>query len=279
LGDWQGQLDAIKRAIELDPHNTEYLLSLGVAYNNLRRFREGIEILSRVRTLEPEDWVTRMNLVGMLMWSDRLAEAQAELQQWPDAKLETLIRASKYALLQQVEFWNRKYDAALALAPKIPDIPNRLPTVIIPVGNIQKNTDLGFIHLYRGDKASAEQAFTAARTELEGLRTSNAENADFYRDESFILAGLGQHAEAVDAARKATTLSKEDNFIFYLAQIYAYLGDADLAFETMQKLIDKPTGGGQMCAAELRRNPIWDPIRKDPRFEKAIASLDAKESK
>src|SRR5205814_5088010 len=32
LGDWQGQLDAIKRAIELDPHNTEYLLSLGAAY-------------------------------------------------------------------------------------------------------------------------------------------------------------------------------------------------------------------------------------------------------
>jgi tetratricopeptide (TPR) repeat protein len=213
------------------------------------------------------------------MWSDRLPEAHAELQQWPDAKLETLIRASKYALLQQVEVWNRKYDAALALAPKIPDIPNRLPTVIIPVGNIQKNTDLGFIHLYRGDKASAEQPFTAARSELEGLRTSNAENADFYRNESFILAGLGQHAEAVDAARKATTLSKEDNFIFYLAQIYAYLGDADLAFETMQKLIDKPTGGGQMCAAELRRNPIWDPIRKDPRFEKAIASLVAKESK
>ena len=44
---------------------------------------------------------------------------------------------------------------------------------------------------------------------------------------------------AVDAARKATTLSKEDNLIFYLAQIYAHFGDADLAFESIQKLIDK----------------------------------------
>jgi len=279
MGDWQGQLDAMKRAIELDPRNPEYLAAVGNQYNGLRRYREGIEILSRVRALEPEDWVLRLNFAGAFMWSDRLEEARAELQQWPDDKLQTLIRASKYAILQQLEVWNRNYDGALALAAKIPDIPNRLPTLIIPVGNVQKNTDLGFVHVYRGDKASAEKEFIAARTELEGLRAANADNADFYRDESFVLAGLGQHTEAVEAARKATTLSKDDNFVFYLAEIYAHFGDADLAFETMQKLIDKPDAGGFLCVAALRRDPIWDPIRKDPRFEKAIASLAAKESK
>jgi tetratricopeptide (TPR) repeat protein len=180
----------MKRAIELDPRNPEYLRDLGTQYVDLRRYREGIEILSRVLALEPEAWVTRLNLAQSLIWSDRLAEAQTELQQWPDDKLQSVIRASKYATLQQLEVWKRNYDAAVLLADKIPDIPNRLPTVIIPVGNIQKNTDLGFIHLYQGDKARAEAEFSAARTELEGLRTANAENADFYRDESFILAGL-----------------------------------------------------------------------------------------
>ena len=97
--------------------------------------------------------------------------------------------ASKYALLQQLAVWNRNYDAALSLAPKILDIPNRLPTIMIPVGNIQKNTDLAFIQSHRGDKANAEKEFIAARTELEGLRAANVENADFYRNESFILAG------------------------------------------------------------------------------------------
>jgi tetratricopeptide (TPR) repeat protein len=187
--------------------------------------------------------------------------------------------AAKYALLQQLEVWSRNYDGALALAAKIPDFPNRLPSVVVPVGNIKKNTDQGFIQLYRGDKASAEKVFNAARTELEGLRTTNVDNADFYRDESLILAGLGRHAEAVEAARKATTLSKEDNFVVALIEIYAHFDDADLAFETMQKLIDKPDGGGELCVAALRHDPIWDPIRKDPRFEKAIASLAAKESR
>ena len=136
-----------------------------------------------------------------------------------------------------------------------------------------------FLHLYRGDKASADQAFTAARNELEGFRASNADNADFYRNESLILAGLGQHAQAVEAARKATMLSKEDDYLVSLARIYAHFGDADLAFETMQKLIDNPTISTGFSAAALRRDPIWDPIRKDPRFEKAIASLEAKEVK
>src|SRR5262249_44506720 len=227
-GDWQGELDAIKRAIELDPRNTEYLKQLAVRYTSLRRYREGIDIFSKARALEPEDWVLRINLAYALMYSDRLDEARLELQQWPDAQLQSLIMASKYATLQQLEIWQRSYNAALALADKIPDLPNHLPTIVIPVGNIQRNTDLGFIQLYRGDKATAEEVFIAARTELEELRTGNVDNADFCRDESFILAGLGQQAEAVDAARKATTLSKEDNFVFYLTQIYAHFGDADL---------------------------------------------------
>lgn len=279
-GDLQGQLTAIQRAIELDPRNEEYLQSLGFLYSARCRYGEAIETLSKAVILEPEDWVTRLNLALQLIWSDRLAEAKAELEHWPDAKLQSLILSSKYDILSQIETLSRNDDAALTFAAKMPDIPNRLPTIIIPAGNIRKYTAMGFIHLYNRDNVSAEQAFTAARNELEQQRASHADDANFYRDESLILAGLGQHSEAIEAARKATSLSKDDNFAFSLAQIYAHFGDADLAFETIQKLFDNPTSGGEgLCAAALRRDPIWDPIRKDPRFEKAIATLEAKEVK
>src|SRR5213594_1905839 len=38
------------------------------------------------------------------------------------------------------------------------------------------------------------------------------------------------------------------------------------------------TCSGQLYAAGLRRDPIWDPIRKDPRFGKAIITLAGKAS-
>jgi len=38
------------------------------------------------------------------------------------------------------------------------------------------------------------------------------------------------------------------------------------------------TTDAELCAAALRRNPIWDPIRKDPRSEKAMALLKNSDS-
>src|SRR5437762_4999676 len=168
--------------------------------SSVRRYGQAVATLRKVSELAPDDWLSRMNLSLGLIWSDKLADARAEIEQWPDNKLPTFAISEKYKLLREIETLSRNYDAALALASKIPDIPNRLPTVIIAVGNIKKNTDIGFIYLYKGDSARATQAFTAGRQELEGLRASNIDNADFYRDESLIAAGLDQHTEAVEAA-------------------------------------------------------------------------------
>src|SRR4029077_4623591 len=122
LGDFQGQVNAMKHAVELDPRNTELLNKVGSEYCSLRRYREGIETFSRACALEPEAWASRMNLAQAFMASDRLAEAREELQQLPDPKLESLMLVTKYDLLQLLEIWNRNYDGALALAAKIPDM-------------------------------------------------------------------------------------------------------------------------------------------------------------
>ena len=61
--------------------------------------------------------------------------------------------------------------------------------------------------------------------------------------------------------------------IKYLAAIYTWTGDKDRAFEQLNKAVHLP---GYLSYGELRLNPIWDPLRGDPRFEKIAASLARK---
>jgi serine/threonine-protein kinase len=55
-----------------------------------------------------------------------------------------------------------------------------------------------------------------------------------------------------------------------MAQIYAFLGDADHAIPVLQRLLQIPAGG-QIAPGLLRMDPVWDPIRNDPRFQALAA--------
>ena len=51
------------------------------------------------------------------------------------------------------------------------------------------------------------------------------------------------------------------------AQIQAAFGDFDPAIATLTHLLEIPNG---MSRGELRIDPLWDPLRKDPRFQKLV---------
>jgi hypothetical protein len=50
-----------------------------------------------------------------------------------------------------------------------------------------------------------------------------------------------------------------------LAQIQAHFGDPDSAIAALPHLLAVPAG---TTCADLKFNPFWDPLRKDPRFQK-----------
>ena len=56
----------------------------------------------------------------------------------------------------------------------------------------------------------------------------------------------------------------------YLAVIYAWCGETDLAFEQLEATARIPS---PLSYGELKLNPWWDSLRGDPRFEKILASL------
>ncbi len=94
----------------------------------------------------------------------KLADAREALKAWPDTKLTKTALSTKYSTLEWIETLSRNYDAALTYGLKIPALGNRFPTLGISVGDIKKNTDMGFNALYKGDAAGAHQAL-AGRAE------------------------------------------------------------------------------------------------------------------
>jgi serine/threonine-protein kinase len=82
---------------------------------------------------------------------------------------------------------------------------------------------------------------------------------------------LGEAASAIAEGQKAMAMHPTSKDPFQgpdeedrMANIYALLGDADLAIPILKRLLQTPY---QITPALLRLDPVWDQIRNDPRFQ------------
>jgi hypothetical protein len=92
---------------------------------------------------------------------------------------------------------------------------------------------------------------------------------------------LGHGEEAISEARRAVEMcpiSKEatvgPGLVINLAVVYAWTNELDLAFETLGPLTKTPWG---IYYGDLKRDPYWEPLRKDARYEKMLAELAPRE--
>ena len=86
---------------------------------------------------------------------------------------------------------------------------------------------------------------------------------------------------AVSEARRAAEMlpiSKDaldgPAILMNLVLVYVWTSEFDRAFEIMVPLTKMPAG---FCYGQFKQDPYWDPIRKDPRFEKLLAELAPKD--
>ena len=93
-------------------------------------------------------------------------------------------------------------------------------------------------------------------------------------------AGLGREADAIAEGKHACELlplSKDawegPSYITNLALIYSWLGEKDLALQQLAISAEIPVG---VFYGDLKLSPVWDTLRKDPRFQKILDSLAPK---
>ena len=138
---------------------------------------------------------------------------------------------------------------------------------------------LAWYQLLAGDPASAKATVEQARNKLEPLFKDQQDSAQVAANLSQVYAAIGNRNSALEEANRAVTLlsSAKDRvtgpaFEENLALTQTIFGENSRAISTLTQLLQTPYGswlyGAPITLALLRLDPIWDPLRNDPAFQK-----------
>jgi TolB-like protein/cytochrome c-type biogenesis protein CcmH/NrfG len=267
FGHWDEAIAVLHRVVELDPRNIGSASILGTTYMGQRRFSDALAVAEHILAVEPSN-IPAIWLKVFSLWAMGKSEAADVFLTNSDAPLH--LRAHQALNKHQ-------YSDALDLFTK----------ALKEARGEEKNElllDIGLAQQLAGNVAESKAAYRQAVEEFTRALTRAAANAAPTSELHSLLgvayAGLGDATRAVAEGQKGMTLqpTSEDPLEGpdreeQMAEIYALLGNADEAIPILKKWIQL-SPSTSITPALLRIDPIWDPIRNDPRFQQLLAGKE-----
>jgi len=275
-GQWDRSESYFNQTEQLDPRNVNLLGQHAQLYIERRRFPEALRKFDQVLDIMPDD-------VDTLAAKAAIAQAEGDLPR-ASALLASIHPPAEdpQALETQV------YQAILERRPAeiIPRLKEILAKPDPALGSItgELRFYLGWAQDVAGDHTAAQESWRRARGELEPFLKEQPENFGLMGELALTSMGLGDKAAAFKLIERAMTVIwiEKDAVagpipIEILARVSARMGEPDRAMAALEKLLPIPYDGAlaqnvPLTPALLRLDPMFDPLRNDPRFQKLAES-------
>jgi serine/threonine protein kinase/Flp pilus assembly protein TadD len=271
-GHWDESVAYWERALALDPRNMELLMPAAETYDMLRQFPAALRLYDRALDITPND-------PDVIVAKACVYQAQGDLQE--AARLlsgineKTSDDSSVLYKINQLRLERRNTEAIGLLQARLAQFhfDSEFYKSIVQV-------NLAFAQYLAGDRAGAKSTAEQPRNTFEQLCRDQPNNAFFSRFLSLAYAALGEKDSALKVAERAIMLEPRaqdavsgPGFEENLALIQTTFGENSRAIQTLTQLLQTPyieggIYGMPITPALLRFDPIWDPLRSDPAFQK-----------
>jgi len=277
-GKWTESTANLEKAVDLDPNDTWTLQNLAFNYQMRRNFGAANKIMDRAVEVDPKGlglWEVKARLAIDEKGDLSVAEnALATINSLPanssEQKTEIAIaRANMLVLL-------RKYGDLLQAADSLPDNPPHN----VPPDFGGKYYVIGFAQQALNDSVGAQTAFLKAKDVASAQLKQSPDDARVHAQSAKVLACLGEKDAALLEAQRARELLPENKDAFggpeitaAAAQVHAILGNNADAVAILDGLLSRPSW---ITAEGLKADPVWDPLRNDPRFQALLKKYGGK---
>jgi serine/threonine protein kinase/Tfp pilus assembly protein PilF len=279
-GNWNKSEEYFNEAEKIDPRNVNLLSQHARSYICLRRFPEALTKLEQILNITPDD-------IDTIVLKARIAQAEGDLPR-AAALLAPLRLGADYANALETQVYQAILESRPAAA--IVQLKQILakPDQALGYYNGELRFWLGWAQEIAGDHAGARESWTQARSELEPFLKEQPENFALLGDLALTNVALGDNTAALTLAERAIAMMPIEKDVLLgprpldiLARVTARTGDPNRAISTLEKLLSIPyeaplAANPPLTPALLRLDPMFQPLRNEPRFQKLVASSQLK---